>query len=90
MSENIGQNLRLYIKQLARGINRKRIKIITNLRYADDNLILARSEEEPTEIMKKLDRINKDHGLRLNKKKTIIMIIDKQPVAMFRELDRWF
>ena len=38
-------------------------KRINNLRYADDTLMLARSEEELTEIMRKLDRISREHGL---------------------------
>ena len=54
-------------------------KRINNLRYADDTLMLARSEEELTEIMRKLDRISREHGLTLNKKKTKIMIIDRNP-----------
>ena len=38
--------------------------------------MLARLEEELTEIMKKLEGIGREHGFTLNKKKTKIIIID--------------
>ena len=46
---------------------------------ADDTLMLARSEEEVTEIMRKLNRISSEHGLTFNKTKTKIIIIDRNP-----------
>ena len=53
-------------------------KRINNLRYADDTLMLARSEEELTEIMRKLDRISRDENY------------DNRPQPCQCWTDRWF
>jgi exonuclease III len=51
---------------------------ISNLRYADDTLLLAGSAEELTEIMRELERISREYGLEINRAKTKVMIIDRR------------
>lgn len=51
---------------------------ISNLRYADDTLILAATEEELRAIMEKLERVSRAYGLEINAAKTKVMIIDRQ------------
>ena len=46
---------------------------INNLRYADDNTLMAESEEELTSLLMKLKKESEKVGLRLNIQKTKIM-----------------
>lgn len=50
---------------------------ISNLRYADDTLILAASSEELEYVMNRLDTVSREYGLRINAQKTKVMIIDR-------------
>lgn len=50
---------------------------INNLRYADDTLILAASHRELEEIMQKLNNVSQQYGLKINAKKTKVLIIDR-------------
>ena len=44
-----------------------KIILINNVKYAGDTLMIAYSEKELTEIIRKLDMISREHGLMLNK-----------------------
>ena len=46
---------------------------INNLRYADDNTLMAESEEELKSLLMKVKEESKNVGLKLNTKKTKIM-----------------
>lgn len=50
---------------------------ISNLRYADDTLIIAADEEQLINIMNKLESYSREYGLKINKTKTKVMIIDR-------------
>ena len=49
---------------------------INNLRYADDTILMAESEEEPKSLLKKLKEESEKVGLKLNIQKTKIMASD--------------
>ena len=49
------------------------ILVINNLRYADDNTLLAESEEELKHLLMKVKKENEKVGLQLNIQKTKIM-----------------
>lgn len=59
------------------GITINGIKIC-NLRYADDTTLIAASEEELVNVIRRVEEISNEAGLQINKKKTKIMIIDRQ------------
>ena len=48
-------------------------KNINNLRYADDNTLMAESEEEPKSLLMKMKEESEKVGLKLNIKKIKIM-----------------
>ena len=48
-------------------------KIINNLRYADDTILMAESEEELKSLLKKVKEERDKVGLKLNIQKTQIM-----------------
>ena len=48
-------------------------KNINNLRYADDNILMAESEEEPKSLLKKVKEESEKVGFKLNIQKTKIM-----------------
>ena len=64
---------------------------INNLRYADDTTLLAKSEEEPKNLLMKVKEKNEKVGLKLNIQKARIMAfspitsweIDGETVAKF-------
>jgi len=47
--------------------------MITNLRYADDIVLLATSEAELQELMDRLDRVSRRYSLLINVDKTTVM-----------------
>ena len=49
---------------------------INNLRYADDTILMAESEEEPKSLLKKVKEESEKVGLKLNIQKTKIMASD--------------
>ena len=53
---------------------------INNLRYADDTILMAESEEEPKSLLMKVKEESEKDGLKLNiqKKKIIIWQVDKR------------
>ena len=46
---------------------------INNLRYADDTILMAESEEEQKSLLMKVKKENEKAGLKLNSEKTKIM-----------------
>jgi RNA-directed DNA polymerase len=61
------------------GIEREIIKIryCTPVRYADDLLVLARTNEQLTQAMETAQKFLEPRGLRINTDKTVMTIIDK-------------
>jgi len=51
-------------------------RMITNLRYADDIILLATSEAELQELVDRLDRISRKYSLLINVDKTKVMASD--------------
>jgi len=47
--------------------------MITNLRYADDMILLATSEAELQELVDRLDRVCRKYSLLINVDKTKVM-----------------
>ena len=54
------------------GININRVRL-SNLRFADDIILFAESEEKLKDMLEDLNNKGKRDGMRLNKKKTKIM-----------------
>jgi len=50
--------------------------MITNLRYADDIILLATSEAELQELVDRLDRVSRKYSLLINVDKTRVMASD--------------
>ena len=50
--------------------------MITNLRYADDIILLATSEAELQELVDRLDRVSRKYSLLINVYKTKVMASD--------------
>ena len=51
-------------------------RIVTNLRYADDIILLATSEGELQELVDRLDRVSCKYSLFINVDKTKVMASD--------------
>jgi len=51
-------------------------RMITNLRYADDIILLVTSEAELQELVDRLDRVNRKYSLLINVDKTEVMASD--------------
>ena len=49
---------------------------ISNLRYADDTMLMAESEEELKNLLMKMNEESEKAGLKLNIQKTKIMAFD--------------
>lgn len=52
-------------------------KKISNLRYADNTTLFASSEPELAELINRVEKESELVGLRINKSKTKVMIIDR-------------
>ena len=52
-------------------------KIINNLRYADDTVLLAESEHELQSLIDQVNKSSNEYGLDINIQKTKTMIISK-------------
>ena len=50
---------------------------INNLRYADDTVLLAETEEDLQEMLNVVNRIGKTFDMKLNRKKTKTMLVSK-------------
>jgi hypothetical protein len=53
-------------------------KVINNLRYADDTVLIAGSIEDLQKILNKVTTARENLGLNLNARKTKYMVIDKE------------
>ena len=51
-------------------------RMITNLRYADDIILLATSQAELQELVDRLDRVSREYSLLINVDKTDVMASD--------------
>ena len=56
-------------------------KNINNLRYADDTVLIADSEEKLQRILQTVTEESENKGLQLNAKKTECMVISKKPTT---------
>ena len=52
-------------------------KRISNLRYADDTVLVASSKDEMQELLQRLERESETIGLSVNRAKTKIMVVDR-------------
>ena len=73
----------LYTENIFRTIdNNFGVKIggyrISNLRYADDTVLLAESEEDLQEIVDRVNEAGKEYNMKMNAKKTKTMVINKR------------
>ena len=57
------------------------VKKLSNLRYADDTTLLAESEEELIQLIEIIKRISKEAGLRINRAKTKVMVVNRAKTA---------
>ena len=66
--------------------NKRRLSIngenINNVRFADDTVLIAESEEELQEMVNELNQNRNDYGMSLNAKKAKVMVIDKKAKSM--------
>ena len=70
---------------------------INNLRYADDTTLMAESEEEPKSLLMKVNEESEKVGLKLNIRKTKIMVsgpiiswqIDRETVETVTDFIFW-
>lgn len=53
---------------------------ILNLRYADDTTLLASSEQEMLELLRCIENVSLEAGLRLNRSKCCLMVVAKATV----------
>lgn len=53
-------------------------RIINNLRYADDTVLMASSESDLQRIVDRVNECSLKSGLKMNSKKTKVMVISKQ------------
>lgn len=69
----------------------------SNLRYADDTLLISSGPEELMELIRRLEDVIQEYGLKTNVNKTKIIIVDRnneyqtQPVkiGIFEIVDRF-
>ena len=52
---------------------------IVNIRFADDTIILAESEQQLQRMIDKRDATCEQYGMAMNAKKTKTMIVEKTP-----------
>lgn len=50
---------------------------ISNLRYADDTTLFASSIDKMESLLNKMERVSLDFGLKINRSKTKVMIVDR-------------
>ena len=50
---------------------------MNNLRYADDTVLIAQSQDDLQAIVNKLDRSSQKYGMEINIKKTKVMVVTK-------------
>ena len=50
---------------------------MNNLRYADDTVLIAQSQDDLQAIVNTLDRSSQKYGMEINIKKTKVMVVTK-------------
>ena len=63
--------------------------MITNLRYADDIILLATSEAELQELMDCLDCVSRKYSLLINVDKTKVMASDGIACRILIRMNNW-
>lgn len=67
----------------------------SNLRYADDTLLIAKSEKELLVLLDRLKNLSQEYGLRLNNTKIIIVdrkhnnFLDTSHIGGFKAVDEF-
>ena len=61
-------------------------KGFTNIRYANDTVILADSKHSLQRMLNNIVRVCKDSGMELNDKKTKVVVIEKKPQTRIKIL----
>jgi len=51
---------------------------ISNLRYVDDTILIATTKNDLEELIGRVETISQKLGLKINRQKTKVMIIDRQ------------
>jgi len=64
-------------------------RMITNLRYADDIILLATSEAELQELVDRLDRVSRKYNLLINVDKTKVMASDGITCRILFRMNYW-
>jgi len=64
-------------------------RMITNLRCADDTILLATSEAEPQELVDRLDRVSRKYSLLINVDKTKVMANTARHAAYSFRMNYW-
>ncbi|KAI8433243.1 hypothetical protein MSG28_015319 [Choristoneura fumiferana] len=68
--------MRITLEEWTDGISIGGLKI-SNLRYADDTTLFATSPRHMEELLRKMERVSLDFGLKINRCKTKMMIVDR-------------
>jgi len=63
--------------------------MITNLRYADDIILLATSEAELQELVDRLDRVSRRYSLLISIDKTKVMVNDDIACRILIQSNNW-
>jgi len=61
--------------------------LVTNLKYADDNVLATSSQEELQELTERLHRRASEFGMRINVRKTKVMKVSDDPTPMAISID---
>ena len=56
---------------------------VNNLRYADDTVLIAKSQEDLRALVTQLDCVIKKFGMQINIKKTEVMVVSKKAEPQF-------
>jgi len=64
-------------------------RMITNLRYADDIILLATSEAELQELVDRLDRVSRRYSLLISVDKTKVMVNDGIACRILIQSNNW-
>ena len=59
---------------------------INNLRYADDTVLMAKSEEDLQKLVNRLDQISTEFGMEINIKKTEVKTFEKNCETRLQDL----
>uniref|UniRef100_A0A8D9FJ87 Craniofacial development protein 2 n=1 Tax=Cacopsylla melanoneura TaxID=428564 RepID=A0A8D9FJ87_9HEMI len=62
-------------------------RVLNNIRYADDTLLIATSKEELEKLLRKVMIICEKYGMKMNMKKTKVMLVAKGETELERRLN---